>query len=402
MTEIFSFFLIIIVILIFFYIAIIKPEIRNIIITALILRLIIIFIGNYISLPDSQYDAKTFENLAAVFAKDGFFEVLKNSNIENKSNFISLVIAVPYSLFGRDILIPITMNLLFSMGTIVLGWHVAKKIWNSSIAKKVAWILAIYPSIILYSSVVLREVYIWFFLLLAINCIINWSKTNDLKMIVFAIINFYILSLFHGPLLLGAVVFLFIVVLEKIKKMYSVTKGKIKLKDVFVLTLIFVFFINLFIGNIDIPKLAGSSIIENINQILIRSENTTTGEASYPIWSKFNDRNDIVFKLPAKLFLFYGFPLPWELQKISHLIFMFDSFFYLFLIFLLLKNFKYIWNNRTLRILFIIFIFYSIIFSLGVGNFGTGFRHRTKFLFLLMLIVAPYLPKITFNRKIKN
>ena len=170
MTEIFSFFLILIVTLIFFYIAIIKPEIRNIIVTALILRLIIIFIGNYISLPDSQSDAKTFENLAAFFAKDGFFEILKNSNIENKSNFISLVIAVPYSLFGRDILIPITMNLLFSMGTIVLGWHVAKKIWNSSIAKKVAWILAIYPSIILYSSVVLREVYIWFFLLLAINC----------------------------------------------------------------------------------------------------------------------------------------------------------------------------------------------------------------------------------------
>ena len=80
---------------------------------------------------------------------------------------------------------------------------------------------------------------------------------------------------------------------------------------------------------------------------------------------------------------------------------MFDSFFYLFLIFLLLKNFKYIWNNHTLRILFLIFIFYSIIFSIGVGNFGTGFRHRTKFLVLLMLIVAPYLPKLTFKRKLK-
>ena len=56
-------------------------------------------------------------------------------------------------------------------------------------------------------------------------------------------------------------------------------------------------------------------------------------------------------------------------------------------------------NDYTLRILVIIFVFYSIIFTLGVGNFGTGFRHRTKFLFLLMFIVAPYLPKIRLIRK---
>ena len=100
--------------------------------------------------------------------------------------------------------------------------------------------------------------------------------------------------------------------------------------------------------------------------------------------------------------MFYASPIPWEVKKISHLIIMLDGFFYCILIFLLFKNLKYIWSNYTLRILLIIFIFYSIIFSLGIGNFGTGFRHRTKFLILLMLIVAPYLPKITTNRKIKN
>ena len=81
---------------------------------------------------------------------------------------------------------------------------------------------------------------------------------------------------------------------------------------------------------------------------------------------------------------------------------MLDSFFYCFLFFLLLKNLKSIWGNHTLRILLIILVFYSIIFSLGIGNFGTGFRHRTKFLILLMLIVAPYLPKIKIFRKIES
>ena len=76
--------------------------------------------------------------------------------------------------------------------------------------------------------------------------------------------------------------------------------------------------------------------------------------------------------------------------------------FIFFLIYLLIKNFKNIWKNKTLRILFIIFIFYSLIFALGIGNFGTGFRHRTKFLTLLILIVAAYLPKLSLSKKFDN
>ena len=78
MTQLFSLALILVVILIFVYVAIKKPEIRNIILAALILRLIILLVGNYISLPDSEADANTFESLAAFFAKDGFVELYRN------------------------------------------------------------------------------------------------------------------------------------------------------------------------------------------------------------------------------------------------------------------------------------------------------------------------------------
>ena len=402
MTQLFSLALILVVILIFVYVAIKKPEIRNIILAALILRLIILLVGNYISLPDSEADANTFESLAAFFAKDGFVELYRNLIQESfdKRNFLSLIIAIPYSTLGRSLFIPLTMNLLFSMGTVIMGWYLTKKMWNAEIANKLAWILALYPPFLLYSSVVLREVYIWFFLLLAINSIINWSKTNETKQIVFALINFYILSLFHGPLALGAFLFLAIVVSRKLVEIYSESKGmRIKIKDIFLLSLALLILINFLLGNFNIPKLAAFNLAKNLNEIIIRSEFSTKGEASYPEWSKFNSKIDIFYKTPAKLFLFYFSPFPWEIKKLSHLIIMFDGFFYGFLIYLFIKNIKYIWSDYTLRILVIIFVFYSIIFTLGVGNFGTGFRHRTKFLFLLMFIVAPYLPKIRLIRK---
>ena len=306
-------------------------------------------------------------------------------------------------LFGRNILIPLSINLILSLGTIILGWHISKKIWDDATAKKIGWILVLYPTLLLYSSVVLREVYIWFFLLLSINFIINWSKKNDLKNIFFALISFYILSLFHGPLLLGGFVFLFIVIVQKLNEFYSNSRGlKIKIKDIFLLSIAVFIIASFFLGNVNISKVPSFDLKSILFEIINRSQFATRGEASFSEWTKYNNNIDILYKTPVRMLLFYASPLPWEVKKLSHIIIMLDSFFYIFLIYLLIKNFKYIWSNFTLRILLIIFLFYSFLFALGIGNFGTGLRHRTKFLILLLLIVGAYLPKISLKRKIDN
>lgn len=405
MTELFSLAIILIVILIIIYIAITKHELRNIIFAALIFRLIFLVIASFVSLPDSKGDANTFESLAAYWAEFGFIEFHRNL-IEGKTdrgNFLSLVITYPYFLFGRNILIPLSINLLISIGTVILGWHISKKLWNSATAKKVGWILALYPSLALYSSVVLREVYVWFFMLLTINFMINWIKANDLKNIFFVLISFYILSLFHGPLLLGVFVFLFIVAIKKLKEIYlNSTRLKIKIKDILILSIAFTLITSFLLGSVYIPKLPSFDFNQILFEITNRSQFATRGEASFPEWTKYNSNIDILYKTPIKMLLFYVSPLPWEVKKLSHLILMLDGFFYFFLLFLFLNNLKYIWSNYTLRILALIFIFYSLIFAIGIGNFGTGFRHRTKFLILLILIVAPYLPKVALKRKIES
>ena len=61
-------------------------------------------------------------------------------------------------------------------------------------------------------------------------------------------------------------------------------------------------------------------------------------------------------------------------------------------------NFKLIWSDQSLRIILIILASYIVVYGLGTGNFGTGIRHRTKFLILAILIVAPWIPKLVFNK----
>ena len=80
---------------------------------------------------------------------------------------------------------------------------------------------------------------------------------------------------------------------------------------------------------------------------------------------------------------------------------MIDSFIHIFLIYLIFQNRKAIWADPALRIIFLILLAYLLVYGVAVGNFGTGIRHRAKFVFIFILLAAPLLPKFTFYRKIK-
>ena len=88
-------------------------------------------------------------------------------------------------------------------------------------------------------------------------------------------------------------------------------------------------------------------------------------------------------------------PFPWDVKKIKHLIGMFDAFIYIYLTILILKNIKVIWKDPILRIFFLILLSYIFVHGIGVGNFGTGIRHRSKFVVIFILLAAPLL-KIHF------
>ena len=154
-------------------------DISKIIFVALFVRIGLMLAGHYFfHLPDSTNDALGFEWGAWDMAKDGFINTLKNYPGAN-SFFYSWMIAIPYSLFGRSILMMQSIGLLFGLGVVFFGWLITKKIWGEQAAIKVGWILALFPSLILYSIIPLREVYNSFFLIVAMLGIVNWAKTKN-------------------------------------------------------------------------------------------------------------------------------------------------------------------------------------------------------------------------------
>ena len=367
---------------------------------ALIIRIFILLIGHYIApLPDSTADAESFEGGAWHYAREGFFSTFDYYRGPDPY-FISFFISIPYSLFGRSILMAQSFSLLFGMGSILLGWLIAKKLWNNRIANTVGWTMALFPSLVLYSVLIMREAYICFFILVAMYGVVDWVRTDKLKSIIVATIGFIGATFFHGAMLTGLMAFTIIVGISSLKKFFkSLINYRINIKILMFLLLIGVGSGIYLSGKIYVPYLGDAKQTFNVDFILKKTVLNTKGTASWPKWTIPTSPSELLYKSPIRSIYFISAPFPWDVKEIRHLIGMFDAFLYIYLTFLILKNFKVIWRDPVLKVILIILVCYVIVYGIGVGNFGTGIRHRSKFTAMFILLAAPWLKGFIFSKK---
>lgn len=403
MADILGFTAILIISLITLIIALRWPAISNILIVALIVRVLLLLVGHYITpLPGGNFDAEYFERKAWEMGQEGFSSVLSNFSF-HPLRFFSSIHAIPYSLFGRSILMGQSITLLFGMGTVFFGWKLANILWDNRVANKVGWSIALFPSLILYSVLFLREAYISFFLLIAIYGAVSWVKNNSYKSLTLSLIGFMMATLFHGSMFVGALVFLIILISSYSKILLnSLLDLKINFR-ILPIFLIFVFILGFYISNkISIPYIGDFKKSINMQSIITRTNVYAQGGAAWPEWTKINSEIELVYKAPIRSIYFLFSPFPWDIKKYEHLIGLMDSFLYMYLVFLILCNFKVIWKDPALKVILIILLSYVFVYGFGVGNFGTALRHKTKFTFMFILLAAPLIKRIIFlkNNKI--
>ena len=373
-------------------------EISNILVFALSLRVLILLFGHYIyPLPDSTSDAIGFEITTRNLAESGFFNLLEKFDL-NPFIFFSWIHAIPYSLFGESVLMGQSISLLFGIGTIFMVWKIAVIIWDNNIANKVGWTMALFPSLILYSVLFLREIYICFFLSLSLYGIVLWVKSGSLKSIIVAFVGFICATLFHCAMFVGALIFLIILIIKFLKDFFILLKkNKLNLKNLISIFLLFFALSIYFVSNVKISYLGTFKSI-NTDLLLEKTQYAFRGDASWPEWTKAKSGLELIYKAPIRSLYFAYSPFPWDVKKVKHLIGLLDGLFYIYLSYLILLNFKYICKDPCLRIILILLLSYLLIFGFGVGNFGTGIRHRVKFVFIFILLAAPMIKKLSFIR----
>jgi 4-amino-4-deoxy-L-arabinose transferase-like glycosyltransferase len=380
------------------------PAVANILYVALTVRIIVLLIGYYVvPLPDSTGDASSFEGEALhMFKTSTGFSNLLSQYPGPGSGFITWIIALLYLFFGESKLMAQSLSLLFGMGSVFLGWLLLRRIWDEHVALKAGWVLALFPSLILYSCLTMREAYISFFLVLALYGVVNWTRVGSFNSVVVAMIGFIGAMFFHGAMFMGAIVFLGIVGLRNFREMFiRPISSPHYLKTLMISLFLIIFFGSYILGKFEIPKLGTFKNIIKIERLLTQTTNSTDGDASYPKWLIIDKPVQLIYKGPIRMVYFVFSPFPWNVKKLSHLLGMIDAFFYIYLVYLIFLNQKTIRLDNALKIILIILFVYILIFGIAVGNFGTGIRHRSKFVLIFILLAAPLLPKFVMLTKDK-
>lgn len=388
--------------------------------------LLVILDQYFISLPGGSLDAKSYESHAFYISNNYGLSILFNMFTNEDVALLPRIISVFYTLTSRSEMMAQGISVALGTGSIYLVYRLTLMIWDKNAAIKASWIMALHPSMILFSALVLREAYVTFFLLLTLilsvifiqklfNLNTNSMKINyifnkeNLTYFIFIFFGFYFLKNLHGAMFIGYFVFLIFIFYYFLKyELSDLKKGKLKIKIIFIISLIFLPFIFWYYEIIMIPYIPGPERVLDLQDILLRrftigSISLVNGPlgSNYPAWTIPSDAVDFIPKIFLRIIYFLYSPFPWDIKRYDHLMGLADSILMIYISICFWRNRKLIWKNPLTRFLFILLLTYFILYGLGTSNFGTSIRHKTKFIFIFVCLAAPKLLNLmTLKKKV--
>jgi hypothetical protein len=384
------------------------PKLSKILYSAYFLRLFFALTNVFLTkLPDASNDAAYFEIRAWQHSLNGIEYVISQFPGLLDSYFYSWLISLFYALTDRSILTIHMVSVMFSVLSAVLVWKITIKLWDLRSAKIATWIFALYPTLILYGSLTLREPFFVFFILCGVWFIIKNHSQYSKFCLVKSAISFLFASMFH-PVGLIILVFLLLYIIYSTEcnknNNFNLVNNEygliIRLSIMVLLLALFIYFLFFTtLTEIKIPKFGKLTLVfdfEHWKNLLFHK--FVVSDAQYPSFFQTKDTFQFIATLPLRVIYFLFGPFPWDISKKIHLFGFFDAIFYIFLIFRMYSLRNLFDNKNGAIFLFLIILLLIIMFSLFTTNFGTSIRHRAKLLPLILILLAPKL-KIFSLRK---
>lgn len=371
-------------------------NITNILWIAFLIRFSLMLVNNYVLyLPHGDGDALGFERKAYLLSISDY-NIDFSEYLTKGSSFFALICSFIYVIFGRQ---PLVLGLLM----VTSGVLCVKLIHKASlllfkdviVAKKAAWIAALFPQFCLHSALLLREIPVNLFLLLSIVSFIKYWKYSQASSLLPFVFFGVMATLFHSGMLfifIGLIAFNML----KSKKDRIVKVSFAKKYGLPVLIFSAVIVINL--SGIGLSKFGGS--LESATEKFETTQNfKSRGNSAYPQWMSIDGGLSDAWKVPIRFTAFLFAPLvPFMVKSAGHVIGLLDALIYLFFFYRMYKNRYFLKSNTTASAILIISLVLSMVYSMGVTNVGTGIRHRAKIAPLFILLFIPLQSKVSKSK----
>jgi hypothetical protein len=249
----------------------------------------------------------------------------------------------------------------------------------------------------------MREVFITLLLLYGMFYVVLWTKKRKIIHAFIALTSFSLQILFHPGMAVAGVLFIGLLLLYYIKRCLAslIINSSIYVPSFLVFMFSLLFGLYIFIYGASLVDAIGYRGWLSVDTLVERASIMYTGDAAYPSWLIADTPMQFLLLLVPKLFYYLFSPFLWDISKFSHLLGMLDGVVFIMLFLSIYSHRKYITSNPQAFTLLVFVIFLSLVFTIAVGNFGTGLRHRSKILPIVIIIAAPFIYRVLLFKKKK-
>jgi 4-amino-4-deoxy-L-arabinose transferase-like glycosyltransferase len=365
------------------------PGVRLPLTAAFVCRAVLTLIQTYVHpLPSSGIDAVEFDAAAWMMANhpSGSLPSVPTSG----GRLYSWTIAVLYVLGGgRGVLIPQAVNVVFGSLVVLNVWAAARRLWNDRAAVRAAWLMALFPSSVLFSAIMLREVAVVFPLSLGAYFLVRWRQSRSVAPFVGALMCFAAATLFHSGSV-AAIVALFLLVA---RDSWSATwRGSATgiVRAAAVLVPLIVLALVLYRTGFGLDKFLRHGALEDLSaETLGRAQGfNTAGRASYLHGLFIRTPADLIWQSPIRVVYFLFTPFPWMVSAFGDLVGLLDALFFVWFAALIVRHRRTVGSRDAARSLLMVTAVAVVLFAIPVSNWGTGLRHRGKLVPIIAIVAA--------------
>lgn len=342
------------------------------------------------TLPFGGADGVTFEIFAWRWSQLPLEELLGTFNV-TASYVISSIIALFYKLLERNIAIPIFINGILGVLIFYYSLVLASTVWRQCTIKNLfPWIVALHPMLNVNSGIVLRENYVILFLILAMIQLAKFVNSGRGVNVLGLAAFLFLAACFHNGVLLMAFGLPLFFVLN--------SRSMIGSKRIAVM-LLFLGALATLLYNVEFNKIneiqSGAVFdAEYLEEIEARRRQANT---AYLVGMAPSSIVDVFWQVPIRITFFLLKPFPWDLVKAEYVLVFMDALLWFLIVWIICGHWREISRNPAAFAILLCLVVGVAAFAYGTSNFGTGVRHRTKFLVLALAIVYPYLPRVRFR-----
>lgn len=378
-----------------------NPEIRTVIGVAFALRVLLTLSHNFAYALSDSGNAEMFEQIAWDIASEGPQALILHA-AEVGQSLYSVVLAIPYSIFGRSVLLVHLINVVVGVLIVIQTYRLTAEVWDGGAARRAAWIVALLPSAAIYSAVLLREVFVVYPMLAALTLLVRWHRNGQLTSLAGGILLLVVAGAFHPGVLLALPVVVFSVIGKYGRGLVRLTPGWFVSLAFFVGVAVGVGYGAAALGvggykleshlsdgawNLLMARLSGTSERLLYRQDLMYS----VGCARGPV--------DLVLCGPLRVLEFLAAPFPWRISRLYDLIRFAEATLVVGIVALGVTQLSNILAEPRRRLVFAVAFLLTLVFSLGSMELNQSHRHRSKLVPVFIALVAAAIPSVRLGQQ---